>query len=114
MPRWLATFLLAFVLSCCGFAAAAQVCASGAGPTPDGVAVLDALSAGDAVAADTDDGASDLSDAGSDLTEFLTGPRPLMIPAVAAPWPPRATSLSQPSPLLERPKRPPRGDALPV
>jgi hypothetical protein len=113
MPRWLVAFLLAFVLSCCGFAAAAQVCA-GSAATPDGVLVQDALSAGDAVAADTDDGASDLSDAGSDLTEFLTGPRPLMIPAVAAPWPPRATPPSEPSPPLERPKRPPRGTAFPV
>ncbi len=115
MPRWLLASFIAFVLSCYGFAAAAQ-----AGPAPqlagdghvaaaavDDMALLDGLQFHDA----DDDLVADL-DEGSDLTEFLTGVRPLLVPAVAAVWPPRHLPATAPLPPLERLKRPPRSPFL--
>ena len=113
MPRWLIASLIAFMLSCYGFAAMAQDRASGFHPAEDcKVAAAsiqqDTAPAGGTSSQDASDEVADLDEAGSDLNEFLTGIRPLLVPAVAAVWPPRLTPLTAPPPLLERPKRPPR------
>jgi len=114
MPRWLIASFIAFVLSCYGFAAAAQG-RTGAIHAADDCKVTLASIQQDTAPVDkgspqgTNGDLADLDEAGSDFTEFLTGVRPLVVPAVAAVWPPRLTPLSAPPPLLERPKRPPRG-----
>ena len=114
MPRWLIASFIAFVLSCYGFAAAAQGRTSGIHPADD--CKVTAASIQQDIAPDhnaspqgTNGDFADLDEAGSDFNEFLTGVRPLLVPAVAAVWPARLTPLSAPPPLLERPKRPPRG-----
>ncbi|SEA76013.1 hypothetical protein [Variovorax sp. YR216] len=113
MPRWLVASFIVFVLSCYGFAAAAQGRTSGidlADACKAAVASIqqDTPPAGDASSQDASDEFADLDEAGSDFTEFLTGVRPLLVPVVAAAWPPRLAPLTVPPPLLERPKRPPR------
>ncbi|MBB3179704.1 hypothetical protein [Variovorax sp. Sphag1AA] len=114
MPRWLIASLIVFLLSCFGFAATAQDRTSGfhhADECKVTVASIqhDTTPADDAAAQDE---IANLDEGGSDFTEFLTGVRPLLVPAVAAVWPPRLTALTAPPPLLERPKRPPRGTFL--
>ncbi len=118
MPRWLIASFIAFVLSCYGFAAAAQARTSSIGVADDCKATVASIQHDTAPTAPHDDASSqdesdeyaDLDDVGSDLNEFLTGVRPLLVPAVAAVWPPRLSPLTAPPPLLERPKRPPRGN----
>jgi hypothetical protein len=116
MPRWLIASFFAFLLSCYGFATFAQVAAS---EPHDGIGKLttsaqDASSAADPLTPDADDEAAGLDEANLDFTECLTGEHPLLVAAVTSAWPPRSASTSSPSPWLERPKRPPRGIALPV
>ncbi|MBO9649686.1 MAG: hypothetical protein J7605_14350 [Variovorax sp.] len=114
MPRWLIASLIAFLLSCFAFAATAQDRTSGFHPVDECKVTAasiphDTPPADDASAQDAGDEIANLDEGGSDLNEFLTGVRPLLVPAVAAAWPPRLTALTAPPPLLERPKRPPRG-----
>jgi len=114
MPRWLIASFIAFVLSCYGFAAAAQGSMSGSHSADDCKVTVasiqqDTPADDDASSEGSNGQVADLDEAGSDLNEFLTGVRPLLVPAVAAVWPPRLTPLTAPPPLLERPKRPPRG-----
>lgn len=114
MPRWLIASFIAFVLSCYGFAAAAQgrmvgVDLADACKVTAASVQQDTAPAGDVSSQDASDEFADLDEVGSDFNEFLTGVRPLLVPAVAAVWPPRLAPLTAPPPLLERPKRPPRG-----
>ncbi|SCK38854.1 hypothetical protein VAR608DRAFT_3619 [Variovorax sp. HW608] len=116
MPRWLIASFIAFVLCCFGFAAAAQARTGEVHPADDCKATVasiqqDKAPADDASSADTSDEVADLDEPG-DFNEFLTGIRPLLVPAVAAVWPPRLTPLGAPLPPLERPKRPPRGSVF--
>jgi hypothetical protein len=62
MPRWLVASLIALVLSCYGFAAAAQV-RTGAARAAIGaeVAALDNLPANDAQACDVDEESADVA-----------------------------------------------------
>lgn len=112
MPRWLIASFIAFMLSCYGFAAAAQVRTTEFQPVDDcqlaAVSIEDKASAGNPQLHDADDELAELDEAGSDFTEFLTGVRPLLVPAVAAAWPPRHPPATSPLPPLDRPKRPPR------
>jgi hypothetical protein len=117
MPRWLIASFIALVLTCFGFAAAAQARTGGVHLADDCKATAasiqqDTAPADDASSADTSDEVADLDDPGSDFNEFLTGIRPLLVPALAAVWPPRLTPLGAPQPLIERPKRPPRGSVF--
>jgi len=113
MPRWLIASFIAFVLSCYGFAAAAQVSAGSFHHVDDckvtAASILDKAPAGDAQSPDASDELADYDEAESDFTEFLTGVRPLLVPTVAAVWPPRQPPVTAPLPPLDRPKRPPRG-----
>jgi hypothetical protein len=115
MPRWLIASFIAFMLACYGFTAAAQVWA---GDLRDGASELvsaqDPAAADDPSTPDADDETAGLDEAGPDLAEFLVGGHPLLLAASAAAWPPRPAPTSSPSPCLERPKRPPRGNAFPV
>lgn len=116
MPRWLIASFFAFLLSCYGFATFAQV---GASEPHDGISKLatsaqDPSSPADPLTPDADDETADIDEASLDVTECLTGGKPLLIAAVASAWPPQSASTSSPSPWLERPKRPPRGIAVPV
>lgn len=115
MPRWLIASFIAFVLSCFGFTAQARTVhlADNCEVTVASIQ-QDATPANDASSLDASDEVADLDEPGFDLNEFLTGIRPLLVPAVAAVWPPRLTPLGAPLPPLERPKRPPRGSVLPV
>lgn len=112
MPRWLIASFIAFVLSCYGFAAAAQVRASEfehvGDCQPAAVSIDDKASADGLQLQDAEDELAELDEAGSDFTEFLTGARPLLVPVVAAAWPPRHPPTTSPLPPLDRPKRPPR------
>jgi hypothetical protein len=117
MPRWLVASLIAFVLSCFGFAAAAQARTGEIRLVHDCKATAasvqqDTAPADDASSADASDEVADLDEPGPDFNEFLTGTRPLLVPAVAEVWPPRLTPLRTPQPPLERPKRPPRGSVF--
>src|SRR5215469_6130928 len=104
MPRWLIASFIAFVLSCYGFAAAAQARTSGSNLADDCKVTVASIQQDTAPTAPADDASSqddgdelaDLDEAGSDLNEFLTGVRPLLVPAVAAVWPPRLAPLTAP------------------
>jgi len=116
MPRWLIASFFAFLLSCYGFATFAQVGASGPHDSFSKLATSaqDPSSPADSLASDADDETAGLDEASLDCTECLTGWQPLLFAPVASAWPPRSASTGSPSPWLERPKRPPRGIALPV
>jgi hypothetical protein len=116
MPRWLIVSFVAFLLSCYGFVTFAQV---GASESLDGISKVatagqDSSSPADPTPADADDDSAALDEASLDFTDCLTGGQPLLVAAVASAWPPQSASTRSPSPWLERPKRPPRGIALPV
>lgn len=116
MSRWLFSAVLALVLCCLGFAAAAQGHAGarqhGCDATAMAAQTLDVLASNalDAGApGDTGDETPGNDEQRHDCSEILFGTPGLFVPGAAV-----ATALPAPpalraSPFLEHPKRPPRG-----
>ena len=114
MPRWLVTAVLALVLCCLGFSAAAQghlgarqhgCDAQALGQTLDPVA-LKAPDTG--AASDTGDETPGNDEQRHDCSEILMGvPGPFVPVAMSEPAAPPPPALGA-SPFLEHPKRPPR------
>ena len=121
MSRWFAATVLSILLSCFGFAVSAQGLV-GAAHTSDGaqscvtsMALSDVSDTAKAHAGDATELADELpfhDEAGSEHAELVDArypaPAPLFLPEQ-----PRGLALTPAlSPLLDRPKRPPRGTAL--
>jgi hypothetical protein len=116
MSRWFAAFVLAIMLSCYGFAVFAQGLV-GAGHAGDGgtQACVTSVSLSDAHAGDAMEVAEDLpfhDEAGSEHAELVDGRHPAPAPLLLSQQPRGLALTSTLSPLLDRPKRPPRGTAL--
>jgi hypothetical protein len=113
MSRWFAATVLAIMLSCYGFAVFAQgmVGAGHAGgETPacvTSVSLSDALAANDAM--DASDELASHDEAGSEHAELVDARYPAPAPLLLSEQPRGLALTSTLSPLLERPKRPPRG-----
>jgi hypothetical protein len=116
MSRWLAATVLALLLSCYGLAVFAQGLV-GAGHAGDGgtQACVTSVSLSDAHAGDAMEVAEDLpshDEAGSEHAELVDGRHPAPAPLLLSQQPRGLALTSTLSPLLDRPKRPPRGTAL--
>ena len=119
MPRWLIASILAIVLSCYGFAALAQNVvgvhahgqASDAPTAAQMVADLAAPSvpADDSPFNDAIDTATGHAEPGFDHAEAVDAFQRIARPLRLSEAPARRLPTVTPSPLLERPKRPPRG-----
>ncbi|MGJ7508213.1 hypothetical protein [Variovorax sp. GT1P44] len=113
MPRWLVASLIAFMLSCFGFAAAAHGSASA--PDRDGAVpthvVQHDLSASDASGHDTEDASALQDDVGSNCAEAATGEFRAFLAVSASQPVPQPAMTATPSPFLAQPKRPPRDRA---
>jgi hypothetical protein len=116
MSRWFAAFVLAIMLSCYGFAVFAQGLVGAAGHAGGGTqACVTSVSLSDAHAGDAMEVAEDLpshDEAGSEHAELVDGRHPAPAPLLLSEQPRGLALTSTLSPLLDRPKRPPRGTAL--
>lgn len=121
MSRWFAATVLSILLSCFGFAVFAQGLA-GAAHTRDGaqscvtsLALSDTSDASKAQAGDATELADELpsaDEAGAEHAELVDARHPAPAPLLLSQQP-RALALTPAlSPLLDRPKRPPRGTAF--
>jgi len=121
MSRWLAATVLALLLSCYGLAVFAQGLV-GAGHAGGGtqacvtsVSLPDAAGASGTQAGDATEIAEELpshDEAGSEHAELVDGRHPAPTPLLRSEQPLGLALASALSPLLDRPKRPPRGTAL--
>jgi hypothetical protein len=113
MPRWLVASLIAFMLSCFGFAAVAQGSASSADV---GGAQLTHIQhdflAGDASPSDVEDASALQDEVGSNCIEAVAGEFPIFLAVSASQSVPQPAMTSTPSPFLALPKRPPREHAF--
>jgi hypothetical protein len=113
MPRWLVASLIAFMLSCFGFAAVAH----GSANSPDHggvqlVHVQQDLSASDTPADDAEDASALQDEVGSNCTEAATGEFRAFLAVSASQPVPQPAMTATPSPFLAHPKRPPRDRAF--
>jgi hypothetical protein len=113
MPRWLVASVIAFMLSCFGFAAVAH----GSTNSPDhGGAQLThvqhELSANDAPVNDTEDASTLQDEVSSGCTEAATGGFQAFLAVFASEPVPQPAMSATPSPFLAQPKRPPREHAF--
>ncbi|MBT2302229.1 hypothetical protein J7E70_17355 [Variovorax paradoxus] len=115
MPRWLIVSVLALLLSCLGFGAAAQNPASD--DRQQGCASqVQASSASpfdDHAAADTADASTAPGEAAADHgLEAIGGSHQAFVPVLLSEPAPRPAAARAPSPAPERLQRPPRGGAF--
>ncbi|PIF74727.1 hypothetical protein CLU95_1859 [Variovorax sp. 54] len=120
MSRWFAATVLAFMLSCYGFAVLAHGLVGGNHATSSGerqTVVTLAVSLADGGDKDigntpSSEDPSAMDEAGSEHAELLDARPHARNLLVLSAQPPRLGSTSVVSPLLDRPKRPPRPHAL--
>jgi hypothetical protein len=106
MPRWLLVSVLALLLSCLGFgAAAAQSCNSHA-------QTASAFPFDDGASGDSADASFAPGEAASDHVEAIGGCPDSFAPALFSQPAPQPAATNAPSPSIDRLRRPPRGDAL--
>lgn len=110
MPRWFVTAVIALVLCCFGFAAAAAQSASGM-PQHGSAQARDLMAAAGAPA-DTGDETPGNDEQRHDCSEILIGGPGPFVPLAVSQLAPQRPSTLRASPFLEHPKRPPRGQAF--
>ncbi|MGO4395380.1 hypothetical protein AB4Z46_28895 [Variovorax sp. M-6] len=109
MPRWLVTAVIALVLCCFGFAAAAQ---SASGMLQHGSAQAQELLAATGAPADAGDETPGHDEQRHDCSEILIGGPGPFVPLAVSQLAPQPPPTLRASPFLEHPKRPPRGQAF--
>jgi len=111
MSRWLVTAVIALVLCCFGFAAAAQ---SASGVLQHGSAQGQGqdLLAATGAPADAGDETPGHDEQRHDCSEILIGGPGPFVPLAMSELAPQPPSAFRASPFLEHPKRPPRGQAF--
>ncbi|WP_052810622.1 hypothetical protein [Variovorax paradoxus] len=119
MSRWFAATVLTLMLSCYGLAVFAQGLMGAGHPAHAGADVQTcataSMSFSDAFVSDAMDLADELpshDEAGSEHVELVDARHPVAVPLFLSEQPRGLALTPALSPLLDRPKRPPRGTAL--